>query len=90
MKLLRKDLLNVNPNYKFYTNELKSCDIITIKELEQGDSIVHSKDYDSGLQNYRDMKENLQYAWSKPDKTYRGILYCVPKKIEVEGLREIK
>lgn len=37
----------------------------------------------------KDMIQNLKYAWSKPDKTYRGLLYCVPKKIKIEGLREI-
>ena len=71
MNLVKKDLLKVNPKFKFYTNELSSCDIMKIEETDD-----------------KDMKENLVYAWSKPDKTYRGILYCVPKKINIEGLRE--
>lgn len=71
MNLLKKDLLKVNPKFRFYTNELSSCDIMKIEETED-----------------KDMIENLKYAWSKPDKTYRGILYCVPKKIKVEGLKE--
>ena len=71
MNLVKKDLLKVNPNFKFYTNELSSCDIMKLEETSD-----------------KDMKENLKYAWSKPDKTYRGILYCVPKKINIEGLRE--
>jgi len=85
MKLLKKDLLKVNPNFKFYTNELSSCDILTIDEvtdmLGQGNITVDT---------YDDMVQNLKYTWSKPEKTYRGILYAVPKKISVEGLREIK
>lgn len=71
MNLLKKDLLRVNPKFKFYTNELSSCDIMKPEETDD-----------------KDMIENLKYVWSKPEKTYRGILYCVPKKIKVEGLRE--
>lgn len=85
ISLLKKDLLRVNPNFKFYTNELSSCDIMTLDELE---SKYLNSDMDKDI--YYDMQKNLEYAWSKPDKTYRGILYCVPKKINVEGLREIK
>lgn len=73
LELLKKDLLKVNPKFKFYTNELASCDIM--KPFETDDS---------------DMRENLEYAWSKPEKTFRGILYCLPKKVNVKGLREIK
>ncbi len=28
--LVKKDLLKVNPKFKFYTNELKSCDTVTL------------------------------------------------------------
>ena len=81
MNLLRKDLLKVNPKFHFYTNELSSCDVInSVDEL-----------YASRLKGYdKDRWDNLLYAWSKPEKTYRGLLYCVPKKIKIEGLREIK
>lgn len=72
MKLLKKDLLKVNPDFKFYTNQLSSCDILKIKDT-----------------NNKAMKKDLIYVWSKPEKTYRGILYAVPKKINIEGLREI-
>lgn len=39
-----------------------------------------------------EMKDNLIYAWSKPEKTYRGILYCLPAEINVKefGLKELK
>lgn len=73
MKLLKKDLLKINPNFKFYTNELSSCDIMKISETKD-----------------KEMIKNLKYTWSKPEKTYRGILYCLPKKVNIEGLREIK
>ena len=91
MKLLRKDLLKVNPKFRFYTNELSSCDIITLAE-EIG-LMLKSKKLYGGKGDYdydQDRMDNLKYAWSKPEKTYRGLLYCVPKKIKVDGLREIK
>lgn len=84
MKLVKKDLLKVNPNFKFYTNELSSCDIMTIREVRklwQEEKITD--------QEYDDMLENLKYTWSKPEKAYRGILYCLPKKVKIEGLKEI-
>ena len=28
------------------------------------------------------IKDNLEYAWSKPEKTFRGILYCIPEEID--------
>ena len=73
LKLIRKGLLKVNQNFKFYTNELSSCDIVKIEEVTDEDA-----------------KDNLKYAWSMPEKTYRGILYAVPKKIKVNGLRIIE
>ena len=83
MNLLRKDLLKINPNFKFYTNELSSCDIIIpVEEVEKMEAEGKRYDYDR--------MENLKYAWSKPEKTYRGLLYCLPKKVNIEGLKEIK
>lgn len=85
MELLKKDLLKVNSKFHFYTNELKSCDILTLDEATKlyVDRLIDDN-------TYREMINNLKYAWSKPDKTYRGILYCLPKKVNIEGLREIK
>lgn len=71
MDLLRKDLLNINPNFYFYTNTLASCDIMKVEETKD-----------------KEMIKNLKYTWSKPEKTYRGILYCLPKNVSIEGLRE--
>ena len=81
LNLLRNDLLKINPNFKFYTNELSSCDPVTLIEQDIKDA---------GLNLDADTIDNLQYAWSCPRLTYRGILYCVSKKINIEGLREIK
>ncbi len=70
-ELLKKDLLNIN-KFHFYTNELSSCDIVTpmIRDIES-----------TGLEVDRETIDNLEYAWTKPEKTYRGILYCLPSKL---------
>jgi len=72
MNLLKKDLLKINSKFKFYTNELSSCDIKKINEAENEDE-----------------KDNLEYAWSEPRLTYRGILYCLPKEVKIDGLKKI-
>ncbi len=76
--LLEKHLLKVNPNFKFYTNTLKSCDIVTKKQ------VVENKI--EGLEPDFETLENLDYAWKEPRLTYRGFLYCFPKELHIEGL----
>jgi len=80
-ELLKKKLLKVNPHFKFYTNELKSCDIVkpTRTDIAQ-----------AGLKYDNDTLDNLQYAWTKPEKTYRGFLYAIPEEVEIDGLKRIK
>jgi len=65
------DLLKkVNPDFKFYTNSYSTCDIIRKPEdLE-------------GVPNDDDVRENLEYVWSNPDKAFRGILYAVPGELK--------
>jgi hypothetical protein len=79
-ELLKKDLLNVNPNFVFYTNELGSCSPVTL----------NYKDItNSGLHLDEETINNLEYAWKEPKLTYRGILYCLPKEVKIDGLRKI-
>jgi hypothetical protein len=75
--LLKEYLFNVNPNFKYYTNT--KCDIYTEETIKE---IVDDVD----------ANDNIKYAWSKPEKTQRGILYCVPKEIDLSkyNLEEIK
>ncbi|MDD2756981.1 MAG: hypothetical protein PHS80_15820 [Methanothrix sp.] len=80
-ELLKKDLLNINPNFKFYTNELSSCNPVTLNYKD----II-----DSGLNLDAETLDNLEYAWSCPRLTYRGILYCLPKEVKIDGLKLIK
>jgi len=84
MKLLREDLLNVNPSFNFYTNN--KCDIVK----PNSEDIVKA-----GLNVDYDTLNNLEYAWSKPRLTKRGLLYCLPtelnkKEITKLGVRKIK
>ena len=78
LELLKEDLLNINPNFKFYTNELESCQIVKKEEVIKGIE---------GLEPDFETLENLDYAWSTPRLTYRGLLYCSPDKILVKGLK---
>src|SRR3990167_6376265 len=66
--LLKDSLYKVNPNFYYYTNNLDNCDIVkpTIEDIEK-----------SGLIADKETLDNLQYAWSSPRLTYRGILYCI-------------
>ena len=71
MKLVKPFLLKVNPKFYFYTNTLAGCNIIKNSyELEN-----------ENLHGYIEVLDNLKYVWSKPEKTYRGILYCLPFKL---------
>ena len=74
--LLTEKLKKVNMDFHYYTNT--KCDIYTKESIKE-------------LINDSDTQSNLEYTWSKPEKTYRGILYCVPKKLNLKNykLREL-
>ena len=71
MDVVEKHLKKVNPDFHFYTNDLATCDIIK-----------NPSDM-PGLMDDADTRDNLKYVWSKPEKTYRGILYCIPEKLNI-------
>jgi hypothetical protein len=82
---LVKDYLNkVNPNFKYYINCREYCDIITPEEVIEGKI--------KGVEATEDVLDNLKYVWSSPEKTYRGILYCIPKELDLSkyALKELK
>lgn len=74
--LLKKGLLGVNREFHFYTNSKDRCDIVTIDD-------VKSHKYGRELSPSPDVLDNLQYVWSSPEKTYRGILYCTPTALDL-------
>jgi len=72
LELIKKELMEVNPDFKLYTNELSNCDIVkpTVKDIKE-----------SGLVFDEETVDNLEYAWSSPRLTYRGILYAIPEEL---------
>lgn len=72
MRLIKSSLKEVNKNFCFYTNELASCDIVrpTKKSVKE-----------AGLPHNSEVYHNLRYAWKEPRLTFRGILYCLPFKL---------
>ena len=71
LPLIKRDLMNVNPSFFLYTNDLASCEIIT------------KPDEMKGLYPDFETLDNIKYAHSSPRLTYRGILYCVPEKLDI-------
>lgn len=83
---IKDKLLKVNKGFHFYTNTLRSCDIVkpTFNDIVA-----------AGLDYTEDVIDNLVYAWSIPEKTFRGLLYCLPealtkKELNILGLRKWK
>jgi hypothetical protein len=79
MEMLKGKLLHVNPFFKFYTNTRKFSDIHTIESL-----------HEIGLNGNQGAEDNINYAWSKKRLTKRGILYCVPKKLDLNKYKLIE
>ncbi len=80
MELLESRLLKINKNFFFYTNTLKGCN--PVKPL--ADDIR-----DAGLIVDFDTLDCINYAWTSPDKTYRGYLYCLPTKLNEKELKQL-
>lgn len=80
MNLVKKSLLAINKNFKFYTNRLESCDIVKPTKTD----ILKS-----GLPYDTEVISNLKYAQESPRLTYRGLLYCLPDKLKLKELEEL-
>ncbi|GEM_PF-3313292 len=73
--LVKEALNKVNPNFRYYTNAIEYCNIITPEEVEEGKV--------PGVYDTEEVRDNLRYVWSSPEKTYRGILYAVPRNLDL-------
>lgn len=71
--LIGDALLEVNPNFKLYTNTPEFTDILTEENVHE----VVPEEF------LEDAKDNLRYAWSFPRLTKRGILYAVPRELDL-------
>lgn len=72
---VKERLLKVNENFNFYYNTKEWCDITT------KDDILNNKLEGIELNNY--VSDTLDFVWSQERLTYRGILYCSPKPIDL-------
>jgi hypothetical protein len=73
--LLEERLAKVNPNFKYYTNSKEFCDIVKLEDVLENKI--------QGIESTEDVLDNLKYVWSSPEKTYRGILYCLPRGLDL-------
>ncbi|MFA5394976.1 MAG: hypothetical protein WC346_03050 [Methanogenium sp.] len=74
-EVVKEGLRKINPDFVFYTNYKDACKIVTKEDITTG-KLPH-------LQLTLDMEDSLNFIWSDPFKTYRGILYCVPKELDL-------
>jgi hypothetical protein len=79
MELLRDRLKKVNRRFKFYTNTEEFSEIYTEETLKE-----------IGLEKDPEALDNIKYAWSNQRLTKRGILYCVPRKLNLKKYKLIE
>lgn len=79
LKLLRRELWDVNPMFNFYTNTPDFSNIFKKEELWEID-----------LENDADAIDNINYAWTSERLTKRGILYCIPGELDLKKYKLIK
>jgi hypothetical protein len=72
-------LKKVNPNFKFYTNTPKFTNIQTIDSLKG-----------MGLGRDTDAVDNIKYAWTSERLAKRGILYAVPKNLNLDKYKLVR
>lgn len=65
-------LYQVNPEFHYYTNTREMCDIYNEKTIHY-----------SPLRVDEHIHESLRYANQNDTKRYRGILYAVPRKLDL-------
>ena len=67
-------LVQVNPGFHLYHN--LAGDIVTLEEAEKGVGVPWDEH----------TRKVLEYAWSSPARTQRGILYAVPEPVDENEL----
>lgn len=67
----------INPNFFFYTNAKELCNIYNEKTIYNIKGIVLDEV----------TLDNIRYANSCEEKTYRGILYCVPQELDLNEFK---
>lgn len=78
--LVKNDIMQVNPDFHYYTNKKEFCEIYdenTIKEVP-------------GIELDTDTLDNIRYAHTTERLTYRGFLYAVPKELDLARYQLVK
>ncbi len=80
--LIKNDLMKVNTDFSLYTNTKEFCQIYDEKTIANVPGIALDAD----------TLDNIRYAYSAERLTYRGILYCTPRKLDLNNfqLKEFK
>lgn len=79
LRMVKSRLLKINPKFHFYTNTPEFSDIHTLQTLKE-----------IGLESDKEAQDNINYAWSKERLTKRGILYAIPKKLDLNKYKLIE
>lgn len=74
-----KYIKKVNPDFHYYTNTKEMCDIVDKETVEQLPILVNGA-----------VLEALQYTHSSDEKRYRGILYAVPRELDLSKYKLVK
>lgn len=69
-------LRKVNPNFYYYCNSRQHSDIVTAEDVRK-----HTTPYP--IEANAGVFEALDFVWSSPLKTYRGLLYCTPRPLDL-------
>lgn len=72
----------VNPDFKYYTNTKEFCDIITMNDINERKI--------DGMDYHEDYEDTVNFVWSNEQKTYRGLLYAVPKELDLTKYKLIE
>lgn len=76
LDLVRDGLMRVNPDFHLYTNTQTTAAVLTRDELKSLLGLRYDEHFDQAM----------DYVWSAPVKTYRGILYATPEALDADKL----
>lgn len=77
--VIKEEINKINPNFSYYCNTKDLCDIHNDESIKNTD--INVDDY---------VIDMIKYANSSNEKKYRGILYAVPKKIDLSKYKLVE
>ena len=73
--IVKEELQKINNNFNYYVNYKEACKIVTANDFISRKLLPLELDSEN--------IDSLDFIWSHPFKTYRGILYCIPKELNL-------